>query len=122
MLVEQRFRGDEKSRRAVAALGGAEIGKCLLQRMQPSVRHESLNRRHGRAVAVDAEHQARQHRLAIEEDGARTALAELAPVLRAAQVQVLTQHLEQCFVRSERDVGRFAVHRERDGDHEIAHC
>ncbi len=36
--VEQRLRGDEDPRRAVAALRAAEIGERLLQRVQPRVR------------------------------------------------------------------------------------
>ena len=63
------------------------------------------------AVALEAEHQAREHRLIVEQDGARAAFAELAAVLGAAEIQVLTQHLEERFVRRERDLGRFAVDR-----------
>ena len=66
------------------------------------------------AAALDAEHQAREHRLTVEQHGAGAALAKLAAVLGAAEVQVLTQHLEQRLVRRERDVGRLAVDGQRE--------
>ena len=112
VLVEERLGGDQKPRRAIAALRGAEVGEGFLQRMQPAVGDEPFYCRDVAAAAVDAKHQARQHRLAVEQHGARAALTKLAAVLRAAQVQVLTQHLEQGLVGRERDVGRFAVYRQ----------
>jgi hypothetical protein len=84
MLVEQRLGGDEKSRRAVTALSGAEIGERLLQRVQLAVGGEALDGRHASTVTVDSENEARQDRLAIEEHGAGAAFAQLAPVLGAA--------------------------------------
>src|SRR5713226_7375129 len=63
VLVEERLGGDQKSRCAVAALRGAEIGEGLLQRVQASVGDEAFDGRDAAAVAVDAQHEARQHRL-----------------------------------------------------------
>jgi hypothetical protein len=120
VLVEQRLGGDQESRRAVAALRRSEIGEGVLQRVQASVGGEAFDRRHRAAVAVDAQHEARQHRLAVEEHGARAALAEFAAMLGAAEVQVLTQDLEQRFVRREGDLGGFAVDGQRDVCHETA--
>ena len=100
--------------RAIAALRRAEIGERVLQRMQAAVGRQALHGRDVTAVAVDAEHQTRQHRLSVEQHRARAALAELAAVFRAGQIQVLTQHLEERLVRGERDLGRLAVDGEGD--------
>ena len=115
VLVQQRLGGDQESGRAVSALGGAQISERFLQRVQAAVAGKAFDRRDRTAVAVDAEHEAREHRLAVEQHGAGAAFAQLAAVLGAAQVQVFTQNLEQRLVRRERDLGRFAVQRDRDG-------
>ncbi len=112
--IEQRLGGDEEPGRAVAALRRPEVGEGLLQRMQPALGAEAFDGHDLAAAALDAQHQARQHRPAVQQHGAGAALAELAPVLGAAEIQVLTQHLEQRLVRVERDVVRFAVDGERD--------
>ena len=82
--------------------------------MQPSVGPEPLDRRDRASLALEAEDEAGQHRLVIEQHGACAALAELAAVFGAAEIQILTQNLEQRLVRRERDLGRFAVDRQRD--------
>ena len=87
VLVEQRLRRDQEARRAVAALRGAEVGEGLLQRMQAAVGHQAFDGLDLAAVALDAEDQAREHRLAVEQHGAGAALAELAAVLGAAEVR-----------------------------------
>jgi len=113
-LVEQRLRRDEESRGAVPALRGAEIRERFLQRMEPAVRRQTFDGEHVAAFALGAKHKARQHRLSVQQHRTRAALAELASVLGAAQVQIFTQHLEKRFVGSERDFGRLAVHGQRE--------
>jgi hypothetical protein len=114
MFVQQHLRSHQEPWRAVATLGGAEIGECVLQRMQPAVTDQPFDGCDTAAIAIHAEHQAGQNRLAVEQDSARTAFTQLAAVLGAAQVQVFTQDLEQRFVRGECDFDRFAVDGERD--------
>jgi hypothetical protein len=53
VFVEQSFRGDENPRCAVATLGGAEIGKSFLQRMERTVRAEAFYRLDVFCVAFD---------------------------------------------------------------------
>src|SRR5207302_7075682 len=103
MLVEQRLGRDEQPRRAVPALRRAEVGEGVLQRMKASVGGEPFDRCDAPAVALEAEHEAREHGPIVEQDGARAALAELAAVLGPAQVQIFTKDLEQRLVRRERD-------------------
>ena len=72
LLLEKRLRGDENSRSAVAALSGAEIGEALLQRMEAVISGKALDRGDVPRVALHRQHQAREHRVAIEEYRART--------------------------------------------------
>src|SRR5438270_3200488 len=113
MLVEERLRGDQEPWRAITALRGAEVSERLLKWVQPVVGREAFDGHDIASAAVDAEHQARQHRLAIEEHRARAALSEFAAVLGACEIQILAQDLEQRLVRIERDLGRLAVDGER---------
>jgi hypothetical protein len=112
--IEQRFCRHQKSGGAVATLGRTEISEGLLKRMEAAVCHEAFDGQHLAAVTLDTQHQTRQHRLAIEQHRARAALAQLAAVFGAAQVQVFTQHLEQRLVVIECDVARLSVDDERE--------
>ena len=94
LLLEKRLRSDENSGSAVAALSGAEIGEALLQRMEAAISGKALDRRDVPRVALRRQQKTREHRMAVEEYGARTALAKLAPVLGAGQLKVFAQHLE----------------------------
>ena len=54
--------------------------------------------------------QAREHGLAVDQHRARPALAELAAVLGAGEVQVLAEHLEQGLVGGHEKLAVLAVH------------
>ena len=114
LAIEQRLCSHQKSRRAVTTLGRTEVGKGLLERMEPAVCRETFDGQHVTVSTLDAQNETRQHRLAIEQHRARAALSELAAMLGAAEVQVFTQHLEQRLVRIERDVAGFSVDGERE--------
>ena len=60
-------------------------------------------------LAGKAEDQAREYGNSIEKHRARSALAQLAAVLRAGQAQVFAQHLEEGFVGREGDVRGISV-------------
>src|SRR5438034_7346118 len=53
---EQRFGGEEKGRGTVAALGGAQLRKRLLQGLQPAARGHAFHRLHAAAYAGQANH------------------------------------------------------------------
>ena len=84
--------------------------------MEPARPGHALDGLDAAALALEAEHEAREHRLAVDEHGAGAALAELAAVLGAGQPEVLAQDLEQRLVRRERDLDRLAVHAEPEVD------
>src|SRR5438552_5277738 len=116
LLFEERLRGDENSGSAVAALRGAEVGEALLQGMEAAISGKPLDRGDVPRVALRRQHEARQHRVAVEEDRARTALAKLAPVFGAGQLKVLAQYLEQGLVTVRQDLDGLAVHRTREAE------
>src|SRR5262249_14198190 len=62
----------------------------------------------------DRERETRQHRLAVEQHGARAALAEFAAVLGAGELQVFAQHFEQRLVPVDERVHALAVHGETE--------
>src|ERR1051325_9927591 len=78
-----------------------------------SVGH-SLDRFHVTTFGVKAEHQTRKYRTSIDEHRARAKLAQLAAVLCAGEIQILTQNFQQRLVRCEGDLGLFAVEGEMD--------
>jgi hypothetical protein len=60
-------------------------------------------------LGFDAEHETRQYRLTCHQHGTGTALAELATVLRAGEVQILAQDFQQGRVDLCGDLASFAV-------------
>ena len=61
-------------------------------------------------LELDRKGETREHRLAVHENGARAALAELTPVLRPRQTQVFAQHFEQRLPERHGDGDGLAVH------------
>src|SRR5260370_14414961 len=111
---EQRFGCEEKGGRAVAALRGAQLGEGVLERMQCRAAGHAFHRAHPSPRAGEPQHQTGEDRRAVEHNGAGAALAQLAAVLRAREVQVLAQHLEQRLMRREGHLDGLAVQLERD--------
>ncbi len=86
----------------------------LLQRVHRTVRRETLDRGHLVAVGRHREHETRLDGLAVEEDRARTAVAEVAPPFGAGQPEVVSQQLEEGDVGPHRNAAGVAVDREMD--------
>ena len=85
--------------RAVAALRRAELGEGVLQRVGQRAVGQAFDGHDGRRrLVLDGQRQAGQDRLAVDQHGAGAALAELAAVLGAGQVEIFAQHLEQRLV------------------------
>jgi hypothetical protein len=110
LAVEQRFGGDEDAGRAVAALRRTAIREFLLQRMQPPVLDEALDRQDVAPIAFGREREAREHGIAVEQHRACAALAQLAAVFRPGELQILAQDLEQRLVGVDEYVDALAVH------------
>src|SRR5205823_12096308 len=72
--------------------------------------------RDGASPDLDWKQQAAQLGLAIHQDRARPALAQLATVLGPGQLHVLAKHFEQCLVHGNEQLTGFAVDLEREND------
>src|SRR5438874_956142 len=108
--VEQRLRRHEHPGRAVTALRSALFRERDLKRVQRLACREPLDRRHVAVADECREGETREHRKAVDEDGARAAFAELAAVLRAGEPKLLAKHLEQGVMRIRCDGVRLALH------------
>src|SRR5206468_6995139 len=104
------------ARRADAALKAARIDERLLDRMQPLVPGETLDRGDLVAVGADRQRDARADHLPVEQHRARPADADAAALLGAGEPEIVPEAIE------ERAVGR-NLHRARrpvDGDTNLA--
>src|SRR4051812_6297066 len=93
--VEQVLGGHQHPRRAVAALQRVGLAEGLLERMQLAVAGEPLDRLDRRAVGLDREHHAALDRVAVVEHGAGAAVAGVAADVRARQVEVVADEVDE---------------------------
>src|SRR3954453_15325014 len=93
---QQVVRGDDQPRRAEAALHAAGLDERALHLVQLAVgRRDPLDGHDLAALGLRGKHETRADELAVEVHRARAALALLAGVLRAGQVEVLAQRGQQ---------------------------
>ena len=83
IFVEQSDRTHDHSRGAVAALECSKVGECLLDWVEVVSRRQAFDGQNRPAVALEAEHEAGEHRLSVEQHRAGAAFSELAPVFGA---------------------------------------
>src|SRR4051812_2615271 len=115
VFVQQRLRHHQNPRRAEPALGAAKPDEAVLQRMKRAIgRLQAFDRIDARALGLDAEHEARIHRLAVEDDGAGAAVSDVASLLRSAQARFVAQHVQQAAIGLERELDPLAVQGEGD--------
>ena len=116
IALEQGRGREQHPRRAVAALGRAAVGERRLQWMKPRAVRHPFDR-----LDVDVPSHAspsiRQERmrLAVQEDGAGAALAELAAMFGAGQIADLRAAPRGASCRLEGDFDSLAVDRSRTG-------
>src|SRR5580658_4594181 len=99
---EERGGLHDEPRRAETALEAVRIPHRLLQRAQPAVRGQPLDRRYLAAGGLDRQHQARAHRPAVDDDRARTADPVLAADVGAGEIEVIPQEVRQRLARLRR--------------------
>ena len=92
---QQVVAGHDQPRRAEAALHRARLDEGLLDGVQLLALGQPLDGDDLAALGLPGEHEARAHELAVEVDRARAALALLAGVLGAREVEVVAQRHEQ---------------------------
>src|SRR5262245_52521486 len=75
---------------------------------------ETLDGDHGLLISISNGRQARRNRFSIEQDSARAALALAATILRAGELQVLPQDIEQGSLRVAVNRSHLSVDSQRD--------
>src|SRR5207247_2062320 len=88
------------TRRAIATLEAIALDECGLQRMEPLALSQALDGRDLAPVYEGSKREARFHAFAIHQDRAGAALAEATAFLRACQMQVLAQRIEERSART----------------------
>ena len=101
-LVDAGDAGHDLPGRAVAALEGVALDEGGLQRVQLFALRQALDGRDLAPLDEGSEREARFHALAVHQHRAGAALAEAAALLRAREMQVLAQGVEQRGARIER--------------------
>ena len=105
----------EHARDARAALHRAVREEGRLERVEPPIALESLDRGHLAIRHLRDRDEAGADRLPVQLDRAGAAVPGVAPDLRAGERQVLTEDLRESPHRRRRDRDRAAVDPERDG-------
>src|ERR1039458_10032149 len=90
---------ENHSRRADPALCAAALQKSFLQDMQGFMRSESFDRNHAGPLRLEYRHEATIYERAIHQHSTRTTLAFSATFLRAGQMQLVPQHVEEALHR-----------------------
>src|SRR5262245_31173610 len=111
ILGEQGGGGHEHAGNAEAALGHTQAHEGVLERVQDAVLAQPLDRGHGSSAHLHGQHEAACHRLAVEMDGARAAIARAAPFLGSGEAQLLPQGVEERLVWLDEHLDRLAVDR-----------
>ncbi len=115
VLLQQPIGPRDHARRAEAALQAMHLAEALLQRMQRAVgSRDALDGEDLGALGLDREDGAGFDRLAVEIDGAGAAMAGVAADMRAGQVQLLAQEMDQKRARLDQRFDRLAVDLHRD--------
>src|SRR5581483_3021814 len=91
LALEEICDRDHEPGRAEAALHRADGEECLLHAVERAVVREALDRAHVPPVELRSRNEARTDNVAVEPDGARSALPFLARVLRAAEAELVAQ-------------------------------
>ena len=87
-----------------------------LQRMQFAALRDAFDGGDAAALGLDAQHQARGHDAAVQDDGAGAAIAVVAALLGAGQAENVAQALEQALPRLAQKFLRLAVDRGLDAN------
>ncbi len=113
IFIEQCFGGDDKPRRAKAALRRAVIDERLLDWMQRAIRAgDAFDGGDVRAIHALHQDEARAHGFAILDDHATATVPSRAAVLDAGEAQLVAQNVHEFCVRRCGDAVWFAIHRQ----------
>src|SRR5437867_8714537 len=113
--LEELESGEHDPGSAESTLEAVVCLERLLNRMEPTVLGEALDRRDLPAVGLDREHRARFDGMAVQEDGARAAMARITTDVGSREAELVPNEIHEQYARFDRARERPAVHRDRDG-------
>ena len=116
-LLQHGHGGTDLPRRAIAALVTIMDDERFLHRVQRLGRAQPLDRRHILAVMHHRQRQAAVDAPAFDDDGAGAALAMVAALLGAGELEMFAQRIEQAGARVQLQMDLAAVHGEFDRRH-----
>src|SRR6188508_1956444 len=114
VLGEEPGRLHDHPRRAEAALQAVLIPERLLERMKGRLAGHPLDGLELTAIGLDSEHRARLRARAVDVDGARAAVARVAPDVRPGQPEVIAQEMDEEEARLDIRLVRLTVDGHRD--------
>ena len=117
IVLQQVDRRHDHARRAIAALQAVLFPEALLHRMQLPFRREAFDRRHRRAVGLHREDRARLRAPAVDEHGARAALARVTADMGSGEIEMLAQEMHEQRARLDVRLAHLAVDGDGDWDH-----
>ena len=112
--LQQVRRGHDHAGRAEPALESVLLPERGLEGVKLGAVGEPLDRLHVAAVRLYGKHRARLHGTAVDGDRARAALRGVAAHVRAGEVEVFPQHLDQETPWLDVELPAITVHHERD--------
>src|SRR5262245_18965463 len=117
IAIEQRLDRHDHAVAAEAALTRLILDEGALERMRSVHGAQALD---GQDAAPRGQHwrDARTDRLAVHQHGAGAALGETAAELRAVELQVVSEYVEERRVRLDRDRPGLAVHPQCEAGHD----
>src|SRR3989475_9479185 len=105
ILGEQRRRRHQHPGDAEATLRHTKSHERVLERMKGVETSQPFDRPHGATACLHREHETARDRLAVEVDGARTAVAGAAAFLGPGQGEVLAERVQQRHIGLDEDFG-----------------
>src|SRR5580765_4716709 len=109
ILSEQRRGRHEDTRDAESTLRHTLLHERVLERGEHAHLGETLDGADGAAARLHGQHEAARHGLAVDVDGAGSAVAGAAAFLGSGQVQVLAQRIEQRLVGLDEHLDRLVI-------------
>src|SRR5439155_16105997 len=112
--LEELESGEHDPGSAESTLEAVVCLERLLNRMEPTVLGEALDRRDFPAASLDREHRARFDGMAVQEDGARAAMARITTDVGSREAELVPNEIHEQHARLDRARKRPAVHGGRD--------
>jgi hypothetical protein len=114
--LEQVYGGHDHSRRAVAALQAVLFVEAFLHRVERSSGRDPLDRRDLRSIGLGRQDRARLNGPAVQMNRAGAALASIAAHVRAGELEIFSEEVDEQGARLDRGFVLYAVNCDANGN------